>query len=98
MGPQQAMRATLDLHEPDILDHLRLSSGGCVCRQDAIGVAVQNERRYGVASNVLTEVLNPRIDARPRASRGRANGHVPVVLEDSLADKLPYRDVVVVEV
>ena len=27
MSPQHAMGATLQLHEPDILDHLRLSSG-----------------------------------------------------------------------
>src|ERR1700730_866628 len=98
MSPQYARGTTLELHEPDILDHLRLSSRCSVCRQDSIGVAVQNERRYGVASNVLSEVLNPRIDASQRASRRRAGGHVPVVLEDSLAHELASRDIVVVEV
>src|SRR3977135_2742555 len=59
---------------------------------------MQNERRYGVASDVLTEVLNPRVDASQRADRRRAGGHVPVVLEDALAHELASRDIVVVEV
>src|SRR5437588_139360 len=49
MTGKHAMGAALELHEPGILHHLRLSSGRSVCRQDAIGVAVQNERRYSVA-------------------------------------------------
>src|SRR2546427_1976178 len=92
------MRTTFDLHRPGVLDHLRLSSGCSFCGQDAIGVAVQNERRYGVARDVQAEILNPRIDATQRASRRRADGHIPVFLEDALAHELASRDVVVVEV
>src|ERR1700674_1294893 len=98
MSPQHAMGAALELHEPGILHHLGLSSGRSVCRQDAIGVAVQNERRYSVAREVLTEVLNPGINASKRADRRSAGGHVPVVFEDPLAHELASRDIVVVEV
>ena len=98
MSPQHAMGTTLELHEPGILHHLGLSSGCSVCRQDAIGVAVQNERRYGVARDVLAEVLNPRIDASQRADRRGTGGHVPVVFEDALAHELASGDIVVVEV
>src|SRR5439155_1020278 len=49
MSPQHAMGTAFELHRPGVLDHLRLSSGCSFCGQDAIGVAVQNERRYGVA-------------------------------------------------
>src|SRR5580704_6669214 len=98
MGPQHAMGTTLKFHELDVLDHFRLSSGCSVCRQDAIGVAVQKERWYGITSDVLTEVLDPRIDASERANRRRAGGHVPIVLEYALAHELASRDIVVVEV
>jgi hypothetical protein len=36
--------------------------GEAFWRQDAIGVAVQNERRDGLARNVLAGVLNPCIN------------------------------------
>src|SRR5689334_22358858 len=98
MSPQHAMGAALELHEPGILHHLGLSSGRSVCRQDAIRIAVQNERRYGVAREVLAEVLNPRIDASERADRRSTGGHVPVVFEYPLADELACRDIVVIEV
>jgi len=78
MSPQYAMGTTFEFHEPDVLDQLRLPSGCNVCRQAAVGVAMENERRYGVASNVLTEVLNPCIDASLRADRRRAGGNVRV--------------------
>src|SRR3977135_2424536 len=98
MSPQHAMGTAFELHRPGVLDHLRLSSGCSFCGQDAIGVAVQNERRYGVARDVQAEILNPRIDATQRASRRRADGHIPVFLEDALAHELSSRDLVVVEV
>ena len=59
MSPQHTVRAILQLHELDVLDQLRLSSGRSVRRKNPVGVPVQNECRDGVTSDVLTEVLDP---------------------------------------
>src|SRR5580704_18561851 len=98
MSPQHTVRSAFQLNELDVLDHLRLSSGCSVWREDAIGIAVQYECRYRVASNVRTEVLDPRIDAGSRACRRRADRDVPVALDDPRAHELAARDIVVVEV
>jgi hypothetical protein len=98
MSPQHAVRAIPELHELDVLDQLRLSSGCGVCRQNAIGVAVENECRNSVARDVRAKVLNPRIDKSERTDRRRGGGHVPVGLEDALAHELASGDVVVVKV
>src|SRR5258708_7729320 len=59
VSPKHPMRPSLELYELDVLDQLRLSSGCGVCRQDAIGIAVQKECRDGVARDVMAEVLYP---------------------------------------
>src|ERR1700744_1343982 len=98
MSPQHAVRAVLEFDERDILDQLCLSSGRGVCRKDAISIAVQNERWYGVASDVLAEILDPGIDASPRSNRRCADRHVPVTGNDLLAHELGSGDIVVVKV
>ena len=57
--PQHAVRTARQLDELDVLDHLRLPSRGGVRRQDAVGIAVQDERRHRVLGDVLAEVLDP---------------------------------------
>src|SRR6202163_937520 len=96
--PQHAMRPAGKFHKLDVLDHLRLPPGRSIRWQNAVVVAVQDERRHIVLWDVLAEVLDPAVDARRGPDGGGASGHVPVVFEHALAYELPARDVVVVEV
>lgn len=59
---------------------------------------MDDHRRYGVSRSVVAEILDPRVDARERADRRRADSHVPVVFDHALADQLSTGHVVVVEV
>src|ERR1700724_2764854 len=98
MCPEHAMGTARQLDEFDVLDHLRLPSGGGIRRQDAVGVAVQDERRHVVLWDVLAEILDPAVYTVQRPNRGRTRGDVPVVFEHALAHELTARHVVVVEV
>src|SRR5262249_40048841 len=46
VAPAHAMRTAGQLDELDVLEHLRLPPGGRVRRQNAIGIAAQDERRH----------------------------------------------------
>src|SRR6266478_9909214 len=86
--PGYAVRTTVDLHVLDALDHLCLSPGCCVRRQDAVVVAMYDHGRYVVARDVLAKVLDPRIDARQGADGRRADCDRPIGFNDALADPL----------
>src|SRR2546430_9136367 len=98
MRPQQAMGAAWQFGELDVLDHLGLSSRGGIWRQNAIGIAVDNQRRHVVAENVLAEVFDPRVNALQCSYCRSLNCDVPVGLDHTFADELSRSDIVVIEV
>src|SRR6202023_2694387 len=86
--PGDAVGSSLDLHVLDVLDHLDLSPGRYIRRQDAIVIAVDDHGRQVVAGDVLAEILDPRIHAPQGADRRRADCDRPVGFNDALADPL----------
>src|SRR6266480_461442 len=62
VSPEHAMRAIHELHELHVLDHRRLPSGRRMGRQNAVRVSMQMQRGDIVAHDVLSEVLDPRVD------------------------------------
>src|SRR3984893_5873036 len=96
--PGDAVGPSLDLHVLDVLDHLGLSPGRCIRRQDAIVIAVYYHGRQVVAGDVFTEVLDPRIDAGQGADRRRSDCDRPVGFNDALADPLSVSPANTVEV
>jgi len=69
MCPAQAVRTAGDFGEPGVLDHLGLSAGGRSSRQNAIGVAVDNQRGNRVPRDIVPKILQPGIDALQRSGR-----------------------------
>src|SRR6266478_4898157 len=86
--PGYAVRTTVDLHVLDALDHLCLSPGRGVRRQNAVVVAMYDHGRYVVAGDVLAKVLDPGIDARQGADGGSADRNIPIGFDHALADPL----------
>src|SRR5437899_6169210 len=61
--PKHAVRTARKLDELDALDLFRLPAGRSVGWQNAIGIAMYDERRHIDAGHVLPEILDPCVHA-----------------------------------
>jgi hypothetical protein len=63
------MWTTSDFGELDVLDHLGLPARRRVRGQNAIGIAVDDQRGNCVLRDVFPKILHPGIDALQRSNR-----------------------------
>src|SRR5579872_312953 len=98
MGPGDAMRPIFHDHETGILDQLGGAISRSVDRQNPVCIAVNDQRRYVDALEVLAEILVPRWNTRKTRRGGSACGDVPASLHGLLADTLTQQEIRVVEI
>ena len=92
------MRPTGNDHELRSLDQSAGAPPGSVDRQDAIGIAVQNESWNSDTAEVGAEIFVPRTHTGDRRRGGASRRYVPTCLHRLIADSFPEQKIGVVEV
>ena len=98
MRPSDAVRPALHDVQASALDHFGGAGAGGSERNNAVFVAVDDERWHINTFQVLAEVLVPGCDARQAGGGGGTGRQVPVSLDGLFAHTLTQQQVGVVEI
>src|SRR5258708_15149733 len=98
MRPGDAVRAILHYHVASALDQLRATCSRSADRQNAVRVAMNDQRRHIDALDILAKVLMPRWHASERRRRRGASRNVPARLDSLFTDALTKQQISVVKI
>src|SRR5450631_270238 len=98
MGPNDAVRSILNRDQTGSFDQFGGPKSRRGNRHNAVGVAVNNQRRHVDALEIFAEILMPGWHAGKTRCGGGSRGDVPASLNRLLADALTQQQVRVVEI